>query len=83
MFWGLGLVGLSRFSVCKALIFEGPGFKSFGHQRAGNLASNYATTQGTMNTGIRELERLAPRLTYATTSRNPKYPHIGSVEPLW
>ena len=50
MFWGLGLVGLSRFSVCKALIFEGLGFKSFGHQRACNLASNYATTQGTMTT---------------------------------
>ena len=50
MFWGLGLVGLSRFSVCKALIFKDLGFKSFGHQRAGNMASRYATTQGTKTT---------------------------------
>ena len=50
MFWGLGFVGLSKFNVCRAVIFEGLGFKSFGHQRAGNMASNYATTQGTMTT---------------------------------
>ena len=50
MFWGLGFVGLSRFSVSKALIFKGLGFKSIGQQRACNLASRYATTQGTMTT---------------------------------
>ena len=50
MFWGLGLVGLSRFSVCRAEVFKGLGFKSIGHQRACNLASRYATTQGTMTT---------------------------------
>ena len=50
MFWGLGFVGLSKFSVCKALIFKDLGFKSIGHQRACNLASRYATTQGTMTT---------------------------------
>ena len=50
MLWGLGLVGLSRFSVCRAVIFKGLGFKSIGQQRTCNLASRYATTQGTMTT---------------------------------